>query len=447
MASKSGYLSLSQKYSPESRGLTDLDVLATDIDWQRFTPSLMTDDDCDAVLQFDGAPSNDQAALLSDKEEAERLTKAFVTLLVKSGRPDVLQYVLVLTSTMLEMSPASAVLFLNREPDPLDVLLKMLNREKDDFIIAKSAAIVGLLISTGNTPAPYLERYNTWILRRLMDSKGDALVAALYSLKLALKNLEFQEIFVKEHGVSMRLTKVLKNSQNHRQVLYLTGFCLWLLSFQKKWATPECLVKAQLMQALVNTLGDRLKPKIVRIILSLFDNLLDNEFFRQLMVLKGLTGVLESLSAEKWEDPDIAPMISSLQKGLAKDIKLLSSFERYEQELRSGQLQAGPVHSSTFWKANAHKFERDEFQLIKELIKLLPLQDDNETVAMSCYDLGEFARFYPEGREIVETLGGKDRIMVLLSHDEETIQKSALLAIQKLLVQNWESMDSEEKSG
>eukprot|EP00497_Spongosphaera_streptacantha_P003758 TRINITY_DN4488_c0_g1_i1.p1 TRINITY_DN4488_c0_g1~~TRINITY_DN4488_c0_g1_i1.p1 ORF type:complete len:169 (+),score=23.88 TRINITY_DN4488_c0_g1_i1:188-694(+) len=159
------------------------------------------------------------------------------------------------------------------------------------------------------------------------------------------------------------------------------------------------------------------------------------------MVMKGLVGILESLGADKWDDQDILPLVKKIQKGLEGDVKALSSYERYIQELKSGQLQPGPVHTAPFWKANAHKFEVDEFALIKELIKLLAVFDDNDTVALTCYNLGEWARFYPDGRKIVETLGGKDRIMVLLSHGDEEVQEQALLAIQKLLVQNWKSIE------
>jgi len=442
-----GYLNLTSKYSDsEVRGLTDADVLEQEVSWETLRAgNILSYDHCDAILQYDKAPSADQSALLKDDNEAERLAAAFSSLLHGTSRRDVLQYVLVLVYRMLEEHPERAVLFLKRSPDPIDSLLKMLNRTKEEFTVGKAAAVISQLISTGKVPAEHMERFNTWIIRKLPDSKGDALVAALFALKNALKDPGYQKYFVDASGVSLHLNQVIRNNSNHRQVLYLTGFCLWLLSFQNQWKNTSVLIKAQLMQSLVHTLNDRLKPKIVRIILCLFENMLDSETFRQLMVMKGLVGILESLQADKWEDGDIMPLIKKLQNGLEGDVKALSSYERYIQELKSGQLQPGPVHTAPFWKANAHKFEVDEFALIKSLIKLLSVFDDNETVALTCYDLGEWARFYPDGRKIVETLGGKDRIMVLLSHEDEEVQKQALLAIQKLLVQNWKSIEGNDE--
>jgi len=443
MSGKAGYTYLHSKLQEEKvGGVSDSDVLDMKINWEKLqSANLISQDEYDALNTYDGAPDPDREMFLKDEPDAERLANALVAVLVSTERKEVLRYVLVLIKDIIEDYPNLRVLFKKRDPDPCDVLLRMLNRVRDELVVSKAAAVVAMLLASDDSPESYLARYNTWILRKLPESRGDALVAALFSLKCALRNKKYQSLFVYSSGVSMHLTKVLRNNSNHRQVLYLTGFCLWLLSFEKKWVTSEVLIKAQLMQALVNTLNDRLKPKIVRIVLSLFENLLNDQYFRQLMVMKGLVGILETLSAVKWDDEDIPPLVEKVSKGLEKDVRALSSFERYTQELKSKQLQEGPVHTAAFWKANAKKFEKDDFSQIKDIIGLLPSQDDNETVAMACYDLGEWARFYPDGRKIVEMLGGKDRIMVLLSHDDQLVQKQALLAIQKLLVQNWESIE------
>lgn len=38
---------------------------------------------------------------------------------------------------------------------------------------------------------------------------------------------------------------------------------------------------------------------------------------------------------------------------------------------------------------------------------------------------------------IIEQLGGKQRVMHLLSHDDPNVRYEALLAVQKLMVHNW----------
>jgi len=39
---------------------------------------------------------------------------------------------------------------------------------------------------------------------------------------------------------------------------------------------------------------------------------------------------------------------------------------------------------------------------------------------------------------VLETLGGKTMVMALLSHDDPNVRYEALLAVQKLMVHNWE---------
>lgn len=59
-------------------------------------------------------------------------------------------------------------------------------------------------------------------------------------------------------------------------------------------------------------------------------------------------------------------------------------------------------------------------------------------VCIALYDLGEFTRFYTNGRGIVNTLGGKDIALQMLSHENPDIQRQALQCISKIMVTNWE---------
>lgn len=44
-------------------------------------------------------------------------------------------------------------------------------------------------------------------------------------------------------------------------------------------------------------------------------------------------------------------------------------------------------------------FENDEFRAIRKLVKLLDTTTDKTTLAVACYDLGEFARLHPAGKK------------------------------------------------
>lgn len=75
----------------------------------------------------------------------------------------------------------------------------------------------------------------------------------------------------------------------------------------------------------------------------------------------------------------------------------------------------------------------------RKLVKLLD-SDNDLTLEVACFDLGEFARFHPDGRLLLDKLHAKRKLMVQMSHPSAKVSKMALLAVQKLMVQNWESL-------
>ena len=76
--------------------------------------------------------------------------------------------------------------------------------------------------------------------------------------------------------------------------------------------------------------------------------------------------------------------------------------------------------------------------LCRLLIELLD-SDDDVTVAVALYDLGDFVRFYPNGKLIAKTLGAKKVVMRLLTvHDSPEVKKHALHCMSKMMVNKWE---------
>jgi V-type H+-transporting ATPase subunit H len=57
---------------------------------------------------------------------------------------------------------------------------------------------------------------------------------------------------------------------------------------------------------------------------------------------------------------------------------------------------------------------------------------------VALYDIGEFTRFYPNGRVVVSRLGAKDVIMQMMESDHPEIQRHTLQCISKIMVTNWE---------
>lgn len=59
-------------------------------------------------------------------------------------------------------------------------------------------------------------------------------------------------------------------------------------------------------------------------------------------------------------------------------------------------------------------------------------------VSVALYDIGEFTRFYPNGRVVVSRLGAKDQIMLMMESENPEIQRHTLQCISKIMVTNWE---------
>ena len=111
----------------------------------------------------------------------------------------------------------------------------------------------------------------------------------------------------------------------------------------------------------------------------------------------------------------------------------------WKNEVETAQLEWGSTHTAAFFKENAKMMEGKDadFNLVKILIALIASKDEN--VAMiACFDLGEFCRHYPNGRMIAKRLGAKDVAMSLIEHDNPELQRHALTAVSKMMVNNWE---------
>jgi len=59
--------------------------------------------------------------------------------------------------------------------------------------------------------------------------------------------------------------------------------------------------------------------------------------------------------------------------------------------------------------------------------------------AIACFDLGEFARFYPTGKQILEAKNAKSYMAALMrdSSSSAELKKEAITAYQKLLMNAW----------
>lgn len=57
-----------------------------------------------------------------------------------------------------------------------------------------------------------------------------------------------------------------------------------------------------------------------------------------------------------------------------------------------------------------------------------------------CVCVGEFTRFYPNGRGVTKSLGGRDKAMGFINHSNPDIQRHALQCVSKLMISNWDHL-------
>jgi len=265
--------------------------------------------------------------------------------------------------------------------------------------------------------------------------------AAITSLSILLRNPEARLVFG-EHGGVNYVTNLLKMHQSTfpAQVIYELCFCLWTLSFCEELLTD--FLQAGTVPVLVEQVAGMPREKVVRVSLATLRNLAEKKWLYAdniitEMIAGGLPKIITRLQAHQWTDEDMVDDIQTLNSILLSNARELSTFERYKSEVYSGKLKWGVCHNEKFWRENSRQLEENDFELLKLLIKLLQSGDD-EVVAIACFDIGEFVRFYPSGKTILKHLGGKEIVMQLIESPNSEIQRHALQCMSKIMVNKWE---------
>jgi V-type H+-transporting ATPase subunit H len=286
-----------------------------------------------------------------------------------------------------------------------------------------------------------------------------------------MDSYESRVIFAKAGGIKYMARQLLSASkqssptdgqqkfgQGSVQQLYALTFCMWILTYElnASWTIRADFAKEGIpVQALCELIAAAPREKIVRVALAALNNLAtcvdtdeaaptgsevhDGKFFLSEMIGNGLMKSITLLRDKQFTDPDIVDDIDIVYKLLVENYKDMSRWEVYKNEVEKGHLQWGSTHTEAFFKENAKMFEGSDgdFFLLKVLITLLSSKDE-EVVAIACYDIGEFVRFYPNGRSITKRLGAKELVMPLIESDNVDLQRHALQCVSKIMVQNWE---------
>jgi len=223
------------------------------------------------------------------------------------------------------------------------------------------------------------------------------------------------------------------------QMCYQVGFCFWLLTFEQEVA-EQINRKYDIVPLLMSIAQSVVKEKVQRVIVATYRNLVVRAPSANLpaMLVAKLLPFIKNLSTRKWSDEEIVDDINFLKEELTKNFESLTTYDEYTSELSSGHLSWTPVHDSeTFWRENAAKLNERDYEQLKILVSLLKNSIDPLVLAVASHDVGQYIKHYDRGKKPLNDLGGKTRIMELMTHENADVRYQALITVQRLVSQAW----------
>lgn len=417
-------------------------ALTQPIPWEGYRRAeLIKDSELELIKKYDKKSEEVRKGLM--QKDGETYADLFLQLLVKINKEETLQYLLTLIDQLLTDMPQSVQLFLRlsqRNPNfPFDPLLRLLNRVNLDwFTYAKASSVTAtLMCASWQVSEENVKAMCTWLREQLRKPDEKDVCNAINALQKLGRKDEFRTWFAVEDGLSL-LANLLETKSKNVQVLYQAVYCIWVLSYNPRVA--EQMNDTKIIPCIVDILKKTgTHDKVIRMCLATLRNLVGASTNNEKMIDAGVVKPLENLKNRNWADEDLIEDLTGLLDKLHRNIALMSTFDVFKKELQTGQLEWTPAHrSEKFWKENIHHFEEDQFKALTLLKNILISSGDPLVLSVACFDAGEFARFHPRGRSLIQELGLKVPLMKHMEDKNPDVRKQALLAVQKLMITHWE---------
>ncbi|KAI1724110.1 v-ATPase subunit H domain-containing protein [Ditylenchus destructor] len=415
--------------------------------WTSYLRSqLVPQDEYNFIVALEAAKSKIERDEVLNRDK-NNTARCIISLITDVAKDQLIRYVLTVFDDLLQEDKARVEIFheyARKMKRTIWSWFQGILTRNDNFIVNQMSSIFAKLACFGPTrmEGKELQYYFNFLKDEFKNPNNDYINTSARCLQMMLRIDEYREEFIRSDGIANIMSAL--NGKANFQLQYQLIFCLWCLSFNSNIAIH--IQNSGVIQVLGDILSECSKEKVIRIILASFRNLLekidDREIAResalQMVQCKTLK-TLELMDAKKFDDPDLQEDIEFLSEKLHASVQDLSSFDEYCTEVRSGRLQWSPVHKSEkFWRENAQRFNEKNFELIKILIRILDVSTDPLVLCVAAHDIGEYVRHYPRGKNIIEQYQGKQAVMKLLSAEDPNVRYHALLAIQKLMVHNWE---------
>jgi len=399
----------------------------------------------------------DKVELLT--QHGAEIARILVIFLAKLTKDEDIRYVITLIDDMINMKetnpevPNTLEMFNSLvKSTPIDGVPKLpfgpfyalLTRKKHDpYIISKTVhSLSVLIVHVPHVEDDTIEPVLHWFLEQLEASEDqhfDRKVSiVLNGLRIFLSKTKYRSKFVSEGGLKpLSKVSLYDETSLNFQRLYESLYCLWMLSFNDD--AKHLMTDPKMIHNLCHIARRIQKDKVVRVSIATLRNLVGVAKNNELMISYGLPKTVQQLQSKKWGDEDIEKDLEELNTQLSEGVDLLSSWNRYFNEVQSRKLDWSPSHKSDrFWTENFLRFEENDNHCLQILLEILSLSKDKKVLAIACFDIGQFTRFHPRGKQIVQTLDIKVPLMKLLAHPDDEVRKEALNALQKLMITNWE---------
>ncbi|KAL0947311.1 hypothetical protein HGRIS_013430 [Hohenbuehelia grisea] len=420
---------------------TSSKIRSKPVPWEGYQRAgLITTEELTLIKKVGQQKAKTESILLSDGQTYALL---YLQLLKKLQRVDTMQCLLVLIAEALVDHEERIPLFTRTsetEPDlPYIPLLRTLETQ-DEFVQLKTAQILTILLSSESVSylpqhlQPFLQTLSA-LVQSPGTNKRDVSVQCLEAL---LARQAHRKAVWATPGIIPGFVEILKQKPGP-QMSYQVAFCLWLLSFEQDVA-DNINKKYDIIPLLIDVAQGAVKEKVIRVIVATFRNLVTKSPTANLpaMLVARLLPFVKNLCSRKWSDEDVLEDIQFLRDELTANFQSLTTYDEYTSELSSGHLSWTPVHESDgFWKENATKLNDRDYEQLKTLVKLLKDSIDPVVLAVAAHDVGQYVKHYDRGKKIVTDLGGKTRVMELMSHENADVRYRALLSVQQLVSQPW----------
>ncbi|XP_055342963.1 V-type proton ATPase subunit H-like [Paramacrobiotus metropolitanus] len=418
------------------------------INWGAYLQSgLITQEQFDVIINVDKYSPEKRGWIFRD--QGVFVAECFIELLNNISKDDTIQYLLTLIDDSLEQDRTRIgglnIYAENQAVTVASLFIPFLNRT-DLYIMHQTARIIAKCAcwSASLMEEPDLSSYLVFLKLILRSSNNEYKETTVRCLQMMLRIREYRLAFLQNDGITGIVNALNANASNS-QLQYQLIFCLWCLTFDADVAKE--FLSHNVVPIMGKILTDCQKEKVIRITLAILRNLLekcddDPEVLKELgicMVHARIIRSLEHIEKRRLVDPDLLEDVEYLVTALHKAAEHISSFDEYMAELKSGSLEWSPAHKSeTFWRENAARFSEANYELLKILVYLMQRSKEPLVLSVAVHDIGQYVRFSPRGKAIIDKVGGKEAAMALLSHADADVRYQALLAVQKMMVTNWE---------